>query len=182
MEIIWKGNSAFEVRGKKAVVAVDNGEIGVLESGKSFTWPGEYEVKEIPIIALSAWTKSKSKEETEGAKGDETLIIHFIVDGIRCCHLGKLGHILPSDIVNKIGDVDVLMVEFGAGTNLDNKKAIEVIEAIEPKSIVPMGKNANAVAFKEIGAEDVVAQDKFVIKSQSDLPNDKRIYVLLSND
>lgn len=182
MEILWKGNSSFEVRGKKATTVVDNGEIGVLESGKSFTWPGEYEVKEVPIIALSAWTKSKSKEETEGAKGDETMIIHFIVDGIRCCHLGKLGHVLPSDMVNKIGDVDVLMIEFGAGTNLDNKKAIEVIESIEPRSVVAMGKNANAVAFKEIGAEGVSPQDKFVIKSQSDLPDDKRVYVLLSND
>jgi len=181
MEIIWKGNSAFEVRGKKATAAVDNGEIGVLESGKSFTWPGEYEVKEIPIVILSAWTKSKSKEETEGAKGDETMIIYFIVDGIRCCHLGKLGHVLPSDIVNKIGDVDVLMIEFGAGTNLDNKKAIEVIESIEPRSVLAMGANANAIAFKDIGAEGVFPQDKFVIKSQTDLPDDKRVYVLLSN-
>ncbi|MFA6305602.1 MAG: MBL fold metallo-hydrolase [Candidatus Gracilibacteria bacterium] len=181
MEIIWKGESNFEVRGKKAIVAVDSGEIGVLESGKSFTWPGEYEVKEVPIVALSAWTKSKSKEETEGAKGDETMIFCFIVDGIRCCHLGKLGHVLPSEIVNKIGDVDVLMIEFGAGTNLDAKKAIEVIESIEPRSVVPMGKNATTLGLKEIGAEGVQAQDKFVIKSQTDLPEDKRVYVLLSN-
>ncbi|MCK9186773.1 MBL fold metallo-hydrolase [Candidatus Gracilibacteria bacterium] len=182
MEIIWKGNSSFEVKGKNASVAVDSGEIGVLESGKSFTWPGEYEVKGVPISTITAWTKSKSKEETEGAKGDETLIIDFVVDGIRCCHLGKLGHILPSDVVNKIGDVDVLMIEFGAGTNLDNKKAIEIIESIEPRSVLAMGKNANAVAFKEIGAEGVVPQNKFVIKSQSELPEDKRVYVLLSND
>ncbi len=182
MEIIWKGESRFEVKGKKAIVEVDNGKIEVLESGKSFTWPGEYEVKEIPIMLLSAWTKSKSKEESEGAKGEETMIIYFIVDGIRCCHLGKLGHVLPSDIVNKIGDTDVLMIESGAGTNLDTKKAIEVIESIEPRSVVPMGKNANAIAFKDLGAEGVFPQDKFVIKSQSDLPEDKRVYVLLSND
>lgn len=196
MEIIWHGNTCFTFKGKKTNVVINpekdagqlKGEI-VLSSLKGnpqkvdgaikvFDWPGEYEMKEVSITAFQAWTKSKSNEDKEGEKGDETILFYFVIDGIKCCHLGELGHIISSEMVNKIGDVDILIIKAGKNSNLDVKKAVEVVESIDPRAIIAMGENPNEL-MKELGANNISAVDKFVIKSISDFPEDKRTYILL---
>lgn len=196
MEINWHGDTCFTFKGKKTIVVInpekDAGQLKgdiVLSSLKNapqkvegavkmFDWPGEYEMKEVSITAFQAWTKSKSSEDKEGAKGDETILFYFVIDGIKCCHLGELGHVIASEMVNKIGDVDILMIKAGKNSNLDIKKAIEVVESIDPRAIIAMGDNPNELV-KELGANNIESVDKFVIKSASDFPEDKRTYILL---
>ncbi len=154
------------------VCMLSNGEEGkdLANFGKLFNWPGEYEIKGVPITALQAWTQDKK----------ETLIFFFDVDDVSFCHLGEVGHILTSDMLNEIGDVDILMISCGPGTNLDTKKAMEIIEAIEPRIVIPMGEQATTSLKKEVGAENIEAIDKFVIKSSSELPEDQMKYVILN--
>ena len=121
---------------------------------KLFDRPGEYESRSIPINGFSALTKSKAKESKD--KVDETIIFCFQVSGIKFCHLGELGHTLTSDMVNEIGDVDILMIKVGEGTNLDTKKAMEIIEAIQPRVIIPMGTENPAEALKEVGSDKIL--------------------------
>ncbi|MEK7126996.1 MAG: MBL fold metallo-hydrolase [Patescibacteria group bacterium] len=198
MEITWHGDTCFTVKGKEKQVVIDpnkeaghlkgnmvllsssgeNGNIEVEGSSKKFDWPGEYEMGGIPIMAFLAWTKSKSKEEA-GEKGDTTLIFRLEVDGIKICHLGEVGHVLTSDMVNEIGDVDVLMIKAGKDSNLDTKKATEIIEAIEPRIVIAMGSNPESV-LKDLGVDKIEKQEKFVIKAVADLPETQMQYVLLA--
>ncbi len=196
MEITWNEDTCFKIKGKKTSVVVNphstaiglKGEVvmtslkenaEVENCVKVFDWPGEYEIKNIAITSFQAWSSSKSDEEN-GAAGEETLIFCFSIDDIRFCHLGELGHTLTSDMVNKIGDVDVLMVKIGEGSNLDKKKALEVIEAIGPRVIIPMGGNGLVGALNEMGVEGAEQMEKFEIKKSSDLPVDKMRYIVLS--
>ncbi len=193
MDITWHGNTCFELKGKKSKIIINpekeklSGEIvlssmkdpkEVKDMKKIFDWPGEYEINGVPIVAMKAWQKSLSKEKEEG-EGEETLIFYFEIDNVKCCHLGALGHVLTSDMVNRLGDVDILMVDIGTDSNLDEKKAIEVVEAIEPRVVIPMGKEPFSKALKELGAAFNGAEDKFSVKVNSDLPDDKRICVVL---
>lgn len=198
MEITWHGNTCFTFRGKKSKLVINpdggsgdltadvvlsslkKGLVDVKDALKVFDWPGEYEMKDMPIIGFRAWTKSKSKEEKDGEQGENTIIFYFEIDEIKCCHLGGLGHVLTSDMVQQIGDVDVLMVDMGENSNLNAKKADEIIEAIEPRAVIPMGEGSFTKALKEFGADKVEAQDKFTIKSSSELPEDKRTYIVLN--
>jgi len=198
MKIKWLGNTCFRLRGKNTSIAINpdkdakklTAEI-VLSSLKEdmaevkdvervFDWPGEYEMKNIPIIGFQAWTKGRGTEEKEGEKGDPTIIFYFEIDGIKCCHLGAVGHSLTSDMVKQIGDVDLLMVDVGESSNLTPKKAVEIVEAIEPKAIVPMGDGNFEKALKDLGFEKAEKVDDFSIKSSGELPQDKRTLVYLN--
>lgn len=157
-----------------------NEELGEVEgSTKVFDWPGEYEIKDVPIVGFQAWTQSRSKEE-EGNKGDKTIIFRFQVDGIKICHLGELGHTLTSDMLKEIGDVDVLMLKVGKNSNLEAKKASEIIEGIEPRIIIPMGDEDPSTALKGVWSDKVENMEKLIIKSRADLPEDKTRCVILS--
>lgn len=185
MEITWHGNQCFKFKGKKASLIINpqpdatNSSADIVLNGPGgIDWPGEYEIKEVAIAVFQAWTSGKSGEE-KGEKGEETLIFYFKIDGIKFCHLGGLGHVLTSEMVNKIGDVDVLFIDAGTNSNLSAKKALEVIEAIEPKALIPMGEGSFSALLKELGAPDVATEQKITLKSAADLPIDKRSYFLL---
>ena len=199
MEITWHNNSCFTIKNKDTTLVINpDSKAGKLKGDfvlsslgakealsvvdgatKIFDWPGEYEIKDVPIVGFPAWTKSKAKEE-EGDKGEKTIVFRFQVDGIKICHLGVLGHTLTSDMLKEIGDVDVLMVKVGKSSNLEAKKASEIIEGIEPRIIIPMGGEDMEVALKGIWADKVENMDKFVIKSKADLPEDKTRCIVLS--
>ena len=191
MDIIWHGKTCFTVKGKKNTVVINpveeagklKGEI-VLSSTKNIAnvdgakkvidWPGEFEVSEVPVVGFQAWTASKDSEQAE-----ETLIYFFKVDDVKFCHLGELGHTLTSEMVSKIGDVDVLMIKAGPSANLDAKKGLEVVEAIEPRAVIPMGEVEKDNFLKELGEPELEPKDKFTLNSPADLPTEKRIHVLL---
>lgn len=197
MDITLHGDSCFIIKGKKTVVVTNpdknlkglkgnlvisslkEEETGEVEGAhKIFNLPGEYEAMEVPIFGLRSWTKSKAKEEDK-EEGEPSIIFYFIVDKIKFCHLGALGHTLTSDMVNKIGDVDILMIDASAESNLSAKKALDIIEAIDPKAIIPMGKEGESEMLKELGGEKVDAEDKFSIKDITEFPTDKRLNISL---
>lgn len=193
MDIIWHGKTAFTVKGKKTTVVVNpekdsklKGDVvltslddqtgEVKDASKVIDWPGEYEVKGVPIVGFQAWTDTKGS-----GKAEETIIYFFKIGSVKFCHLGELGHVLTSELVNKIGDIDILMIKAGKEANLDAKKAIEVIEAIDPRAVIPMGDTSKDGFLKELGASENKAEDKFSLKKASELPNDKRITILLKS-
>lgn len=195
MEITWHGKTCLRVKGKNATVVLnptaDSGKLKgevVLSSlvdeslaevegmDKLFDWPGEYETKGVPVTALPAWTKAKSDE----SEAKPTLIFCFEVDEIKICHIANIGHELTNEMVSKIGNVDILALNCGENSNLSLKKIVEVAEAIEPRAILAMGEGNLNIFLKEVGAENTEVQEKFAIKSASELSNDKVTYIVLS--
>lgn len=199
MEITWHNSTCFTIKDKDATMVINpdrkagklkgdfvlssldkKEELGEVEGAtKVFDWPGEYEIKDVPIVGFQAWTQSRSKEGEENTS-PKTIIFRFQVDGIKICHLGELGHTLTSDMLKEIGDVDVLMLKVGKNSNLEAKKASEIIEGIEPRIIIPMGDEDPATALKGVWSDKVETMEKLVIKSRTDLPEDKTRCVVLS--
>ena len=175
MEITWNDETSLSIKGKTALLLIDpdrqagklkgdvvlssSEQLTAEEGQKVFNWPGEYEVKDIPIVAM---------ERENG------LIFCFEVEGIKMCHIGSLETPLSSDMVKEIGDVDVLMINVE-----DGKKAMEAIEAIEPRVMIPIGYKS-AESLKSVGATGLEVLDKFVIKSTTELPEDQMKCVVLS--
>ena len=134
-----------------------------LEAGTTFDWPGEYEAREIPILAFQCYDRSLSDEET-GEKGKQILIFRFEINGIAYCHLGNIGHVLKSDLIEQLGDIDVLMINASEKTELPAKKAREIIEQIDPRSIILMGEGSFDAFLKETG---MTAEKEEVLKVES---------------
>ena len=53
-------------------------------------------------------------------------------------HLGDLGHILDDATIEQIKNCDVLMIPVGGFFTIDSKQAIEIINLVKPKNVIPM--------------------------------------------
>jgi L-ascorbate metabolism protein UlaG (beta-lactamase superfamily) len=85
--------------------------------------PGEYETKDVYIVGVSSWHDEKDGKE----RGGNTIYI-IEAEEMRICHLGDFGQKeLTAEQLDKIGDVDVLMVPVGGVYTIDAKGANKVI-------------------------------------------------------
>ncbi|MBT3864830.1 hypothetical protein HOF67_02255 [Candidatus Peregrinibacteria bacterium] len=198
MDILWHGNSCFTCKGKNGSLVINPDKsikanlkadailssIGddlaeVKDIKKTFDWPGEYEISGIPIAAISAWTRSRSKEEEEGQDGDRTTVFYFEIDNVKICHLGNIGHKLTTEMADEIGDVDVLLIPIGEDAALKGKTE-DLFDQIDPRVVIPYGtKFTDEELKKALNAQFEPAEDKFTAATSSDLPDDKTRYVSL---
>ena len=126
--------------------------------------PGEYEIKGIFIQGIDSYHDSSLGKE----RGLNVIYI-IEAEGMRICHLGDLGQkeLFPEQ-VEKIGDIDVLMLPIGGVYTIDAKEAIKIMSQIEPKITIPMHYQIPKLKIKLEGI------DKFLkivgIKSIEPLP------------
>ena len=207
MHIIWHGQFCFQIivtRPKKEQVSIlidpfskniglrvpkieadillvthNNGYGDIKEGiGKSFliTNPGEYEIKEIFIQGI----------------GGGTTIYTIEAEKMRLCHLGDLKQKeLASWQIEKIGDIDILMIPVGGTYTISSREAPKIISQIDPKIVSPMHyqiPKLNLPAKKRLEGVDkflktmekksIESQDKLLTKKK-DLPEDGMKIVVL---
>ncbi len=205
MEITWHGDRCFTIKGKTTTIVVDPYEKSehILKKVKADTvlltgdyegtaklregateahvinWPGEYEVSGAAIVAIPSYTKEKEEGDT---KKGRIIMFSFMVDGIRLCHLGNFGGEIDEETMEKIGDVDVLMVPAAGKEAVDAKRAHEIIESIDPRIVVPMNFKADEVdvLLKQLGITEPRREEKLTISEKGQLPEDKTEFVLLN--
>lgn len=150
-----------------------------------FDWPGEYEANDVSIQGVSVY--NFSKEDNEEDTGEATVFVVRFED-FSLCHLGGLGHRMPSRLIDKIGDVDILFVPVGGKGSINAKKAEEVVSQIEPRIAIPMhyaeeGKKESlapvADFLKETGASGIEAKDIYEPK-KTDLNTEKTEIIVLN--
>jgi len=77
-------------------------------------------------------------DNVHGAERGLNTIFLIIMDDVRICHLGDLGHELTAGQLEEIGVADVLLCPVGGHFTIDPKRAVSTIQQIEPSYIVPM--------------------------------------------
>ena len=166
MQIIWYGQSFFQILTQKSkdnvvkiVIDPFDEKIGLkppsLEAdillithnhsdhnnakaikGSPFliSGPGEYEKGGVCIQGIPAF-----HDNAVGKERGETTIYTLESEGIKICHLGDLGQKeLTDEQLEKIGDVDILMIPVGGVYTISAKEATKTISQIEPKIVIPM--------------------------------------------
>lgn len=161
MDITYLGHSSFKIKTRSASVITDPfdpKEVGLKYSGvegeivtvshnhkdhnatdkvsdvkKIVDGPGEYEISGVSIMGYKTFHDSK-----EGAERGENTVYVIEAEGLRIVHLGDLGHPLSDDLVDEIGDVDVLMIPVGGFFTIGLKEVAEIISKIEPYFVIPM--------------------------------------------
>jgi len=126
--------------------------------------PGEYDIKGVFIQGISGY-----HDNLQGTQRGSITIYTIETEGIRLCHLSDLGQKeLTSDQLDKIGDIDILMIPIGGVYTIDAAEAIKIMAQIEPKIIIPMHYKIPKLKIK---LDDV---DKFLknlgIKKPESLP------------
>ncbi|MBV9121724.1 MAG: MBL fold metallo-hydrolase [Chloroflexi bacterium] len=201
MELTWHGWSCFRFKGKEASVVTDpytlpspstlpklSPDIVTLSgrdqdvdaSGGTFRvirGPGEYEVKNVLILGCPSFSKGKRVGAWYRLELDELVV----------CHLGQLKEPLTASDIEALADVDVLLVPVaGEEESIDAAKAVEMVNLIEPRIIVPMHFEASALGVAgtpvekfchEIGQTNVTPQAKLTVTKTS-LPAEAQVVVL----
>lgn len=133
--------------------------------------PGEYEVKGVYIKGIETYhDKNKGKE-----RGMNT-VYKIEMEDINLVHMGDFGEgTLREEILEELGDVDILMIPVGGTYTIDGAEAAKVVKQIEPRIAVPMhykipGLNLaldGAETFlKETGAGKKETQEKITLKKK----------------
>lgn len=115
--------------------------------------PGEYSVKGINVTGIDSFHDDK-----EGAERGRNTIFVLDTEDIRICHLGDLGVDLTVKQLEKIGDVDILMIPIGGKYTIDSKQAVEITRKLSPSVVIPIhykikGMNVDIADEKEFCAE-----------------------------
>jgi L-ascorbate metabolism protein UlaG (beta-lactamase superfamily) len=161
MDITYLGHSSFKIKTKTATVVTDpfdskmvgikysatEGEIVTISHDhkdhnvvekvtgfkKAINGPGEYEISGVSVMGYPSFHDAKNGEE----RGKNTIYI-FEAEGLRVAHLGDLGHTLSDNLIDEIGDIDVLMIPVGGFYTIGPKEATDIISKIEPYFVIPM--------------------------------------------
>lgn len=160
MIISWLGFSCFKIQIKDLVLLTDpfgpetglrgvkikadivtvshnhsdhNYVSGILGEPFTIDSPGEYEVKDVYIVGFPAFHDSQ-----EGKERGSNIIYRYVVEGMVLVHLGDLGHLLSEEMVDALGDVDILFVSAGSKHALSSDKIPELASQIEPRLVIPM--------------------------------------------
>ncbi|MFC2021662.1 MBL fold metallo-hydrolase [Chloroflexota bacterium] len=208
MDISWLGHSCFRIRGTQATIITDpySPDLGYSLSKstahivtvshqhpghsyvegidgepKQVTGPGEYEISGVLIIGMATF----HDREQGGERGKNTAYL-MEVDEVAVCHLGDLGHVLTTEQVEEMENVDVLLLPVGGVSTIDASTAAEVVRQLEPKVVVPMHYKTEALNrelesvdrfLKEMGVKVVNPQPKLSL-TKANLPISTQVFLL----
>ena len=208
MDISWLGHSCFRIRGSRATVITDPyppslgyslGKptarivtVSHQHSGHSYvqgvsgeprlvTGPGEYEISGVLIIGIATFHDGE-----KGSKRGRNTAYLMEVDEVSVCHLGDLGHVLTTEQVEELDNVDVLLLPVGGVSTINAPMAAEVVRQLEPKVVVPMHYKTEALNrelepverfLKEMGVKEVNSQPKLSFTKPS-LPATMQVFLL----
>ena len=208
MDISWLGHSCFRIRGSHATVITDpyspnlgyslgkpTARIvtvshqhpghsyisGIGGDPKPVIGPGEYEISGVLIIGMTTF------HDREGGKKRGKNTAYLIeVDEVSVCHLGDLGHVLTTEQVEEIDNIDVLLLPVGGVSTIDAPMAAEVVRQLEPKAVVPMHYKTEALKrelepvdrfLKEMGIKEADSQPKLSF-TKANLPASTQVFLL----
>jgi len=208
MIINFCGHSYFKIESKGTVIAVDpyskevglkparfkadialishdhsdhNNEKALMGDYFLLKGPGEIEKFGIFIEGIPSFHDGRSGHD----RGPNTIFI-INVENIKIAHLGDLGEKkLREETVEKLSDIDILMIPVGGSVTISADEAISIINQIEPKIVIPMHYKLPGLKIKLDPVDDFIKafgkkpeiMDKLVIK-KNDLPQDTKLIIL----
>lgn len=144
---------------------------------------GEFEVKDVFIFGIRAPLKRTNKNGPI-----EHRIFRIEAEGMKLAHLGALDRALSDDELQRLSNIDILMVPVGGSRVMSSKLALEVIAQIEPRVVIPMAYHVAGVKetlgtvgefCKELGTTRCEEMNKFKI-SKKELPEEDMLVVTLT--
>ncbi len=203
MYIYWYGQSSFKLQGKEAMILLDpyssriaglrgpnfKADLIILNNstaksqakkdikeGFIIDGPGEYESKGVFVLGIQ--TK------------DNHLIYQIELEDIKIGYLGEINQNLTDSEIERIDNVDVLIVPVGGKKNtLSSETAAEIIREIEPKIVIPSCYQVPGLKvqldpvekfLKEMGVKKMDAEDKIRL-TKKELPEDGMKIMMLKN-
>lgn len=211
MEITYIAHSCFKIKGQDLTIVIDpyDASIGykvpkmsadvVLLSHDHFdhsnkdavsgyrlliNTPGEYDVAGTSIVGYPTF-----HDDTLGVDRGKNTIFYINIDGFSILHLGDLGHELSKDTIERLPDIDILIIPVGGVYTINAETATKVISSIEPGLVIPMHYQTKDLKLGEkletldkflnvMGIDNPKAVSSLKLGKRTDIPEDSEVIVL----
>ncbi len=132
--------------------------------------PGEFSLDGIAIRGIPAF-----HDEVEGAKRGRDIIFKISVDQITIAHMGDYGQEeLSEEQRRELQGVDVLMLPIGGVYTIDASQALEIVDELQPKVVIPMHYKIPEVNIEIGGVEPFTAKAGRVERKPSTISLNER--------
>ncbi len=215
MQIVWYGQSCFKIVSKDKTIIVDpflkdtgltppRGKADIvmlsnnLVKSSDFSFDnaffvydaGEYEIGGVQINGFSVFHKDKDENLFK-----KSIIYTFNIDGVNFCHLTDASEKQVLEVLDRLGEVNVLFLPIGGKHKIDGKEidtlnseeALSIVSEIDPQLVIPMmfkipklkiELDSEDKFLKSVGLAKESAKDRFSFKKK-DLSPDKREFILM---
>jgi L-ascorbate metabolism protein UlaG (beta-lactamase superfamily) len=110
-------------------------------------------------------------------------------EDVSVAHLGAIKTQPTSRQLELLGTIDVLLAPIGGGDMMNADQAVKLINAIEPRVIIPIGHQCDTAPsadtaeqfLKAIGLKADTEENKVIIKKK-DLPQDNMRVVVITKE
>jgi L-ascorbate metabolism protein UlaG (beta-lactamase superfamily) len=119
--------------------------------------PGEYEIKGIFAYGFSM--------PQEGVSWPNPVVYRFEIEGMSVGFIASLTQAPTDEQIGRLESIDVLLLPVGGGDQLNAKQAMEVINEVEPRIVVPLGFHVDGVKEK-LGTVDAFCKELGVCQRQ----------------
>lgn len=207
MDITWLGHSCFRLRADDLVVVTDPFPLSlglrpdprpatvvtvsnshpnhsnwqeVAGSPRLFNAPGEYEFSGVSVRGVMTPLPVDALPE------HRSVAYSIEMDRVNICHLGDIAVPLTPKLVDELSPIDVLLLPTGGSCTLDLDQALQAMQDLDPKIVIPMHHNIEGVDapiqgvdvfLRRMGLDDVQVQPRLVVTA-ANLPADRRVVVL----
>lgn len=115
-------------------------------------WPGEYEKNGVRIFGFKSF-----HDKSQGSERGENILFKFEAEDVSILHCGDMGVVPNQELLDEIGDIDILMVPVGGFYTIGPEDAVEVVKKIEPSIVIPMHYNDPSLDQKTFGKLSTLA-------------------------
>jgi len=159
MQIIWHGESKIEIKTKSAVITTgDVVKINEVE----LPGPGEYEVAGVEAFGI-----------------DKDIYL-FKADDIHVVYLDSINRSLTDDEIERLSEVEVLIIPIGGDKVINSKQASLIIKAVDPKIIIPVSYKDSKDFCADLGGCQDPVDDYRVLKAQLAIMEGQNVILLNS--
>ncbi len=207
MDITWIGHSCFRLRADDLVVITDPfpASLGlrpdprpatvvtvsnthpnhsnwreVAGSPRVFDAPGEYEYSGVAVRGVMTSLRPDTPME------HRSVAYSIEIDRVNICHLGDIAVPLTPKQVDELAPVDVLLLPTGGGCTLELDQALQAMQDLNPKIVIPMHHSIEGinlpiqgveVFLRSMGLDEVQPQPRLIVTA-ANLPADRRVVLL----
>ena len=108
-------------------------------------------------------------DKCNGLKRGPNIIYIFKDDTYSLCHLGDLGHIPCSLVLEKLKNIDILLIPIGGHFTLNGFEAAKLCKLISPKYIIPMQYKTNKTSLYLDDPKNFIISMKHIKKINSNV-------------
>ena len=138
---------------------MDRSSIPILKNCNTVDTLGIYKFYDILVTGYQGY-----HDNLYGVKRGENIIYSTEIEGIKLCHLGHIGHNLSTDLISTLSDIDILFIPIGGHFTINSSQALDLIDIIKPKYIIPMYyRNSNCTKFLDSPKDFFINSKKITI-------------------